>query len=62
MKVLEREKNYLRNNVRLRKKENVVPSQNQFAGSLPVGYGPNKLLIVQSHKLLADMFHWKKRS
>ena len=36
-----------------------MPSQNQFTGSLPVGYGPNKLLNVQSNKLLADMFHWK---
>ena len=39
----------------LEKKESVVPSQNQFKGSLPVGYGLHKLLNVQSHKLLADM-------
>ena len=32
-----------------------MPSQNQFTGSLPVGYGAHKLLNVQSHKLLADM-------
>ena len=32
----------------LEKKENVVPSQNQFTGSLPVGYGPHKLLNVRS--------------
>ena len=37
------------------KKESVVPSQNQFTVSLPVGYGGHKLLNVQSHKLLADM-------
>ena len=39
----------------LEKKESVVPYQNQFTGSLPVGYGAHKLLNVQSHKLLADM-------
>ena len=39
----------------LGKKESVLPSQNQFTGSLPVGYGAHKLLNVQSHKLLADM-------
>ena len=39
----------------LEKKESVVPSQNQFTGSLPVCYGAQKLLNVQSHKLLADM-------
>ena len=32
-----------------------MPSQNQFTGSLPVCYGAQKLLNVQSHKLLADM-------
>ena len=32
-----------------------MPSQNQFTGSLPLGYGPHKLLNIQSHKLLADM-------
>ena len=39
----------------LEKKENVVSSQNQLTGSLPVGYGPHKLLNVRSHKLLADI-------
>ena len=39
----------------LEKKENVVSSQNQFTGSVPVGDGPYKLLNVQSYKLLADM-------
>ena len=39
----------------LEKKESVVPSQNQFTGSLPLGYGPHKLLNIRSHKLLADM-------
>ena len=39
----------------LEKKESVVPSENQFTGSLPVGYGPHKFLNIQSHKLLADM-------
>ena len=33
------------------KKESVVPSQNEFTGSLPVGYGAHKLLNVHSHKL-----------
>ena len=37
------------------KKESVVPPQDQFADSLPVGYGPHKLLNIRSHKLLADM-------
>ena len=40
----------------LEKKENAVSSQNQFAGSLPVGDdGPYKLLNVRSYKLLAVM-------
>ena len=39
----------------LEKKESVVPSQSQFTGSLPVGYGHHKLLRIWSHKLLADM-------
>ena len=39
----------------LEKKESVMPSQNQFTSSLPVGYGPCNLLNVQSHKLLPDM-------
>ena len=39
----------------LEKKESVVPSQNQFTGSLPVGFGPHKLLNIRYHKLLADM-------
>ena len=68
MKVLETEKNCLKNIVRQvhliwekrlvelsREKERVVPSQNQFKCSLPVGYGPHKLLSIRSHKLLADM-------
>ena len=29
--------------------------QCQFTDSLPVGYGPHKLLNVRSHKLLVDM-------
>ena len=32
-----------------------MPSQNQFTGSLPVGYGSQKLLNIRFHKLLADM-------
>ena len=32
-----------------------MPSQNQFTGFLPVGYGPHKLLNDQSYKLFADM-------
>ena len=44
----------------LEKKENVVPSQNQFTGPLPVGYGPHKLLNVRSHKLLADVSSLKE--
>ena len=32
-----------------------MPSQNQFGGSLPVGYGPHKLLNIRSHKLFTDM-------
>ena len=71
MKVLEKERNYLKNIVRqaylilkkkkkdlwdfLEKEESVVSSQNQFTGSLPVVYGPHKLLNVRPHKLLADM-------
>ena len=37
-----------------------MPSQNLFAGFLPVGYGPHKFLNVQSHKLLADISSLKE--
>ena len=30
-------------------------SQNQFRASLPLVYGPHKLLSIRSDKLLADM-------
>ena len=39
----------------LEKIKSIVPSQNQFTGSLPVGYGSHKLLNVRSHKTIVDM-------